>query len=562
MRDSAKLDALSGLKVAVASSCDLQYFVNHIRSMKAFSDVSYNFETGSSDDASIEILLPDTKLKDADIIVASIAETSKKLIYPLMNGRTDSDVEAIFKRVEAALRSVLEYLQSSNAKSCFIFKYPVDLSKIDINDRPWAEGSISYWLNKLDQLYISMMAEGNYDKVDILDLNAALAPVGLGERYFRNEFWGGHPEGQGAAILGDEFVERVISRLDHQQKIKAIALDLDHTLWDGVFLESEVPPKIFGNRAAALMHHVKKGIPICVVSKNNPEDIDRISKIIKEAAPGLARAIVGYYVSWQPKSDSIRTMASTMGIGLNTIAFFDDNEFERGEVAFAIPEVRVYKEVEIETSLRYGEFSFVRISKDAARRVQSYRENVERAVFEESAATTDLAGYLVSLGFKISFVKASSGDLDRVDELVQRTNQQNLLLSRTARSVISRYIDEGRVVLISLCDKFGDYGTIGAIVYDIEGPSVTLVELAISCRALGKGVEECIITFIDRFFGDGAIVQFPVQRTYRNESFFNKMVESGFSFDEQQSRMSMNLTGGRNYPSWFEVEILLGHAEL
>lgn len=554
MRDSIRTDSLKGLRLAVASSCDLQYFVNHLRKVGCFSRVSYNFESGSSDDASIEILLPETELRGADVIVASIAETSKKLVHPLMNGRTDVDFEALFERVEVSLRSVLNYLRGSSAKACFLFKYPVNISKLDINDRPWNVGSISYWLRRLDQLYVSLLSEEGNEKVEVLDLNEVLMPVGFGERYFRNEFWGGHPEGAGAVLLVEDFIERVISRVDHQQKVKAIALDLDHTLWDGVFLESDAPPKIFGNRAVALMHHVKKGIPVCVVSKNNPEDVERIKEIIKGAAPGLARAIVGYYVSWQPKSESIKAMSASLGIGLGTIAFFDDNEFERGEVAFALPEVRNYKETELEGSLRYGEFSFVRLSKDAARRVQSYRENVERAEFEESAAATDLAGYLRSLNFEIKFARATLGDLDRVDELVQRTNQQNLLLNRTERNVVSRYIEERRVVLISLSDKFGDYGTIGAMVYDIEGNDVALIELAISCRALGKGVEECIISFIDRFFGRGKVVQFPVTRTYRNESFFKKMVESGFLFDEATSRMSLVLEGNREYPAWFTVD--------
>lgn len=553
MRESIDLTRLKGLKLAVASSCDLQYFVNSVRKAKVFSEVTYNFEAGTSDDASIEMLLPESSMLSADVIVASIAETSKKLIYPLMNGRTDLDFEAIFTRVEDALRSLFEYLESSSATACFVFKYPLNRLKLDINDRPWVEGSITFWLSRLDAVYVSLLSSGRYSKIDLLDMDDVLPSVGYGSRFFRDEFWGGHPEGPGAELLASDFWERLVSRIDHQGKIKAIALDLDHTLWDGVFLESETPPKLHANRLVALMHHAKKGIPICVVSKNNPEDVDRIKQIIKDSAPGLARVIVGYYVSWNPKSESLRQMADALGIGTNTIAFFDDNSFERGEVAFALPDVRVYTEQEVEVSLRYGEFSFPRLSKDAARRVQSYRENMERASHEVGASGGDLQAYLHSLGFEISFARASQGDIDRVEELVQRTNQQNLLLNRTDRSTLSRYIELGRAFTISLKDRFGDYGTIGAMVYDESEGTVTLKELAISCRALGKGVEECIISFIDRCFPGGRDVRFVAKRTYKNESFFKKFVESGFIYNEDSSEMAMTLSGQREYPAWFKV---------
>lgn len=554
MRDSIRLDVLKELSLSVASSCDLQYFVNHVRKIGCFSSVTYNFESGSSDDASIEILIPNTPFAQADVMVASVAETSKKLIHPLVNGRVDLDFESLFERLRSALESVIEYMQNSNAKACFIFKYPINKFKFDLNDRPWDYGSITYWLNRIEQLYVDLLSKDDSGRIDLIDLTDVLIPVGMGDRYFRNEFWGGHPEGAGAVRLAEDFIERVISRVGHQQKIKAIALDLDNTLWDGVFLESDAPPRIFGNRATALMHHVKKGIPICVVSKNNPEDEEKISKIISDAVPGLSRAIISYYIGWGPKSESIRSMASAIGIGTSAIAFFDDNEFERGEVLYSLPDVRVYTEKEIEPSLRYGEFSFPRLSSDAVKRVDSYRQNVERAVNEKISASGDLTAYLHSLGFKIEFSKAKSGDIDRVDELVQRTNQQNLLLARTDRRVISKYIDEERVVLISLSDRFGDYGTIGAIVYDFNGDDVSLVEMAISCRALGKGVEECIIVFIDRFFGAGKTVSFVAVKTYRNESFFKKMIDSGFSYDESSSVMSISLTGGRSYPEWFDVQ--------
>ena len=554
MRDSIDLTRLKGLKLAVASSCDLKYFVNSVRAQEVFAEVAYNFDAGTSDDASIEMRRPDSLMAGADVIVASIAETCKKFVHPLMMGRTGVDIEAMFGRVERALRDLFDYLEASSAKACFVFRYPLNRTKIDINDRPWVPGSISHWLQRMDNLYLDLLASGRYSKIDLLDLDEALSGVGYTARHYRNEFWGGHPEVPGAELLAGLFWERLVSRLDHAGKVKAIALDLDHTLWDGVFLESEAAPAVFRNRAVALAHHANKGIPTCVVSKNNPEDAERIRQLVLQAAPDLARVIVAWYVGWSPKSDSIRRMAATLGIGTEAIALFDDNSFERGEVAFALPGTRVYAETELEGSLRYGEFSAPRLSADAGRRVQSYREHVQRASDEAAATDTDLDAYLHSLDFRIAFRQARRGDLDRVEELVQRTNQQNLLLNRTARAELGRQIDRGKAVLVSLSDRFGDYGTIGVMVHGGENGVVRLQELAISCRALGKGVEECIIAFIGRYFAGQRQLRFPVRRTYRNEAFFQKMLQSGLAFDEAASEMSMDLPGSLDYPAWFAVE--------
>jgi predicted enzyme involved in methoxymalonyl-ACP biosynthesis len=119
--------------------------------------------------------------------------------------------------------------------------------------------------------------------------------------------------------------------------------------------------------------------------------------------------------------------------------------------------------------------------------------------------------------------------------------------------VLAHYVEQGRGVLILLNDKFGDYGTIGTMIFDEVEGVVVLKELAISCRALGKGVEECIITFIDRHFSERNEVRFVAKRTYKNEAFFNKLLDSGFYYDEESTEMKMKLSGVREYPAWFKV---------
>lgn len=554
MRNNLNIQLLKKLKLSVASSCDLKYFVDILRERETFEEIKYNFESGTSDDAFIEILQKDNIFHEADVVIASIAETTKKLIHPLVSGKTDIDYQEAFSNIENRLKSVIDYLEKGSHKSIFIFTYPINSYSFDINDRSWVYGSVTYWLEKLRRLYIDTLQKYG-EKIDLIDLNEALADIGMRDDYYRPELTGGHPEKKGSEKLVDLFLEKLISRLDLKNKIKAIALDLDHTLWNGVFLESEIPPKIYPHRALVLHQHASKGIPICVVSKNNPEDVEKIKNLIKSNVPGLFRDIVSYYVSWQPKSNSISSMAKDLGIGIESIAFFDDNSFERGEVKFNLPEIRVYSEDEIIKSLRYAEFSFLHLSEDAKRRVESYKLNIKRTEFENnSSSSMSIEEYLESLNFKIKFFDAKDSDIDRIDELVQRTNQQNLLLNRTTKKSLFPYIKDNRAILISLQDKFGDYGNIGVILYENINNNVRIQEMAISCRALGKGVEESIVAFLNSYFSEFESIFFKYELNYKNKAFFEKLIRIGFIADESNSTMRFYINKSIFYPKWFSVE--------
>ena len=51
--------------------------------------------------------------------------------------------------------------------------------------------------------------------------------------------------------------------------------------------------------------------------------------------------IAAVSASWGAKSDGIRSLAETLGLGLDSLTFLDDNPYERAEVRRALPEVDV-----------------------------------------------------------------------------------------------------------------------------------------------------------------------------------------------------------------------------
>lgn len=58
-------------------------------------------------------------------------------------------------------------------------------------------------------------------------------------------------------------------------------------------------------------------------------------------------------INWNAKSSSIQTIKEHLNIGMDSIAFVDDQDFELDEVVFALPEVLCIGAPEIHSMLDY-----------------------------------------------------------------------------------------------------------------------------------------------------------------------------------------------------------------
>lgn len=263
-------------------------------------------------------------------------------------------------------------------------------------------------------------------------------------------------------------------------------------------------------------------------------------------------------INWKPKSENIKYIQKKLSIGIETIALFDDSHFEREEVKFNAPGARVYTDEEIYDSVRYHEFNFYKISDDAKGRVKKYKDNVVRDDDEKENVDNfeNLNDYLMSLDFKISFDHNKKIDLTRVFELVQRTNQQNITMKRRSTDEIISYIKQNNILTIQLKDKFGNYGMIGTIMYSIDGNKGIIDELAISCRALGKKVEECIITYLANHLKSYKVdtVIIDVIQTEKNKAFVDIFLKYGFVKDG--NRIVYKIDENRSHPKWFTIDTI------
>lgn len=272
--------------------------------------------------------------------------------------------------------------------------------------------------------------------------------------------------------------------------VKVVAWDLDNTIWDGVLIEDGAENlKLKPGIRDIIKKLDDRGILNTVVSKNNPDDA-----LAQLQAFGLTEYILHPQIGWGQKGQYLKTLVQQFNVGEDTFAFIDDSPFERDEVLALNPSMRVYDAKSYETLLDLPEFK-PPVSSDSNRRRDFYRFEQKR----EEALSSFHGEYLAFLRdcqIQLSIYTPESSNIDRLQELVQRTNQLNFSGNRYERAEIEKILSEPRYDTFSMdCDdKYGQYGTIGFAIVDRE--STQLIDLMFSCRVQAKRVEHAFIAFL------------------------------------------------------------------
>ncbi len=279
--------------------------------------------------------------------------------------------------------------------------------------------------------------------------------------------------------------------------VKCVVWDIDNTLLTGVYLEAgDRPPAADPVLAAVLAELGGRGILHALASKNPP------------AAAEHTAAVTGWQFAaaecgWGRKPDALTKIAGTLGIGVDTLAFVDDDPVERAEVASALPQVLVLTPAEAAEAAGWPEFSPPVVTAEARRRGQAYAERRQRQAAQRSfGGTRD--EFLRSVGTDVGIARASQADLPRLAELAVRTRQFNSAAGQ--RPAGEAPLDwfaglltgpASDVLTVRLRDSFGDDGLVGACVVDRGDPAAWTVRLLmISCRAMGRGVAEALLAWL------------------------------------------------------------------
>lgn len=275
--------------------------------------------------------------------------------------------------------------------------------------------------------------------------------------------------------------------------IKCIVWDLDNTLWQGVLLE-DGSVRLRDNVIEIVQSLDRRGILQSIASKN---DHDQAMELLRSF--GLTEYFLYPQINWSSKVLSIITIASSINIGLDTVAFIDDQQFERDEVSFSLPEVSCIDPVELDSLLDRPEMNPRFITEDAGLRRLMYLSDIKRQQAEEEFIGPQ-DEFLTTLEMNLKIAPAEVGDLNRAEELTLRTNQLNTTGYTYSYEELNEYRQSDRHLLLiaSLSDRYGAYGKIGLVLIECEEREWTIKLLLMSCRVMSRGVGMILINYIMR----------------------------------------------------------------
>ncbi|MGW8848100.1 HAD-IIIC family phosphatase [Streptomyces xiamenensis] len=280
---------------------------------------------------------------------------------------------------------------------------------------------------------------------------------------------------------------------DARGRVKCVVWDLDHTVWDGVLLEDgdvALRPGVLETLRAL----DERGILLSIASRN---DHDAAMRRLEEL--GVAEYFLAPQITWGPKSVSVEAVAKTLNIGIDALAFIDDQPFELEEVAFAHPSVLCVNADEVGGLTGRPEFTPRFRTQDAARRREMYRSGEARVRAEESFEGAD-EEFLATLGMVFTIDRAQVSDLQRAEELTVRTNQLNSTGATYSYEELERLSasPDHLLLMAGLDDRFGAYGRIGLALVETAGTQWRLKLLLMSCRVMNRGVGTVLLHHVMR----------------------------------------------------------------
>ena len=347
--------------------------------------------------------------------------------------------------------------------------------------------------------------------IDLLSLDRRAAHDGL-FAWFNPALW--HRSKQEVAPAAAPVYGDLIGRLIAAKQglsAKCLVLDLDNTLWGGVIGDDGLEGIVLGQGSATGEAYVavqeyareqaRRGIILAVCSKND----DAVAREPFEKHPDMVLKISDiacFVANWQDKAANLRHIAERLNIGIDSLVFLDDNPFERALIRQELPMVAVPEVSEDAALYPYtladaGYFESLVVTDEDRERSGQYQGNTQREALRESS--TDMGAYLRSLEMTLIWRRFDLIGLQRTVQLINKTNQFNLMTRRYTDTDVQAIMSDPRAVglQLRLTDRFGDNGIIGIVIGRLQDDDTMLIDTwLMSCRVLGRQVEQATLNLL------------------------------------------------------------------
>ncbi len=286
---------------------------------------------------------------------------------------------------------------------------------------------------------------------------------------------------------------------------KALVLDLDNTLWGGV-LGEDGPAGVrigpgdpegeafldFQRRLKALQ---AQGVLLAVCSRSNPGDVRELFDRRPEI-PLRLDDFAALELSWSPKPEGVKKIATALGLDTGSLVFLDADPAEVSLVQQMLPEVKAVllpsDPADLTAAIdRLTDFERTAVSAEEVWPAAQHRE-------QQRTAAGDLGTCLASLRTEIAITRARRDDLPRIHQLFTKTSQLNLTTPRYTPAEVERFIASPicELWVVRARDRFGDQGTVGAVLLRRDGRIVYIDSFLVSCRLMGRGIETAMMNHV------------------------------------------------------------------
>lgn len=265
-------------------------------------------------------------------------------------------------------------------------------------------------------------------------------------------------------------------------KLKLIVWDLDDTFWEGTISEEEVSPCL--RNIELIQTTVNLGIMNSICSKN---DYDQVKNMLIKM--NIWDLFVFPSIEWTPKGPRIKQQLERMKLRAENVLFIDDNDFNLNEVTYSCPNIMTLNANEIGTLYDFFDApTKFKLDKEH-NRLKQYKilEEKEHALSKASSNHD----FLVNSNICV-FIDKTCKDIERIAELVQRTNQLNYTKRRVDVDELNQEIhnDNNYSGCIYVKDRFGEYGCVGF--FSLDKGKNKLNHFLFSCRTMGMGIEQYV----------------------------------------------------------------------
>ncbi|HEX5323316.1 MAG TPA: HAD-IIIC family phosphatase [Capsulimonadaceae bacterium] len=499
-------------RVAFLRSFTIEPVLPLLRASAALHGLDITAQVGEFNTYAQEILNPASSLYQFNPQIVVLAVQTRDLMPATWERFADlssAEVLALVDEAEQSLRGLVGAFRSRSKAHLILhnFEEPA-VSATGIFDAQSACGQ----REAIVRLNASLRRiAADHTGVYILDYDALVARHGR-ERWYDERKWltARMPISADCLIhLGREYLRFLLPLTG--RVCKALVVDLDNTLWGGVVGEEgvegikigpEYPGASFVALQRAILDLYRRGVILAIASKNNSDDA---MEALTNHPEMLLRPehFAALRINWNDKAQSLREIAKELNIGLDAVAFLDDNPVERQRIQIDLPEVTVLDlprdPAGYAAALRESPvFERLALSEEDRERGRLYAEQRQRVELEESASS--LEDFYRSLQMAVEIGPVTAQNLARVAQLTQKTNQFNTTTRRYSEQEIEELASDpkSQVYTARVRDRFGDNGLVGVAIVRAGGESHEIDTFLLSCRVIGRTIETAILAYLAR----------------------------------------------------------------